>query len=75
MKLAEKIEYLLENHPTEWRQAWQLNEEGLSQAQPMFCVCGRLATGLHERTCRRFQKKVDSVTAKSLQHLIVQKVN
>lgn len=38
----------------------------LSYAQPMFCVCGRLATGLHERACRKFNNKVDNVTYRRL---------
>lgn len=36
----------------------------------MFCVCGKLATGLHESSCRKFNKVVDAETVKRLNHLI-----
>ena len=39
----------------------------LSDAQPMFCCCGRLASGLHESNCRKFNKKVDFETLKRVE--------
>lgn len=38
--------------------------------QPIFCVCGKLATGLHEANCRRFNKMVDKETCKRLEYLL-----
>ena len=35
--------------------------------QTMFCICGKLATGLHEKNCRRFNEKVDKETARKLE--------
>jgi len=43
----------------------------LSDQQTMFCCCGKLATGLHESHCRRFNDKVDSETIKRLDFLLV----
>ena len=33
-------------------------EAALSDQNNMFCVCGRLATGFHERSCGAFRRKV-----------------
>jgi len=38
----------------------------LSDKQSIKCCCGRLATGLHEQNCTKFNKKVDHVTFKYL---------
>lgn len=35
----------------------QANEE-VSKEHSMFCVCGKLCTGLHESYCRKFKEKV-----------------
>ena len=36
----------------------------VSEEHPMFCVCGRLCTGLHEMRCGRFLRAVESRTKK-----------
>lgn len=41
-------------------------ERELSDSQSIKCCCGRLATGLHERMCQKFNDKVDKRTAKIL---------
>jgi len=71
MKLQEKLEYLKDNHLSEFLKKRQETEDRVSQGNAMFCFCGRLATGLHEMSCRTFRKKVDSVTVKSLRHLLL----
>lgn len=38
----------------------------LSERQTMYCCCGKLATGLHERNCKKFNDKVDIETLKHL---------
>ena len=38
----------------------------ISEKYPMFCICGRLCTGLHESTCRQFQNAVERRTKKLL---------
>lgn len=32
----------------------------ISEEHSVVCVCGRLCTGLHERSCSKFQKAVDA---------------
>ena len=70
MKLVEKLEYLQDNHMSEWLKTRQIVECELSDQQTIFCICGRLATGLHESRCRRFRDKVTSETVKRLKHLL-----
>jgi len=70
MKIKEKITFLENNHFPEWFEQRKKTEEELSSQQPLKCVCGRLATGLHERQCARFRKKVDSLTVEQLKHLL-----
>lgn len=41
----------------------------LDKQYSMFCCCGRLATGLHMRNCKKFNDKVTSATIKRLEHL------
>lgn len=71
MKLIDRIRHLEEHHFSEWFDTRKQVDIELSDQQNMFCVCGRLATDLHERYCKRFNNKVNSETVKRLQHLIV----
>jgi len=66
MKLAEKIQYLQDNHMSEWLSERQEVDAMVSNQHSLMCVCGRLCTGLHESTCRKFIEKVNKETAKSL---------
>lgn len=70
MTLQEKLNHLINNHMQDWLKTRQIVEDELSDAQPMFCVCGRMATGFHERTCRKYAAKVNSETVKRLANLI-----
>lgn len=70
MKLLEKIDRISSNHFPEWLKTRKEVEAELSDKQSMFCLCGRLATGLHENGCRKFQNKITSETVKRLEHLI-----
>ena len=70
MKKHEKLAYLkaqnlslfVKTHEEVWTE--------LSDRQKMFCCCGRLATGLHERNCKKFRDKVDAETIVRLKHLL-----
>ena len=71
MKLTEKLTKLQDNHFSEWLKTKQEVSNELSDKQSMFCLCGRLATGLHENGCRRFNNKVTTEVVKRLSHLLV----
>ena len=68
----EAIQFLKENHLSTFLKTRNEVEIQISNNQSMFCVCGKLASGLHESNCKKFQKKVDSETAKQLKHLVTQ---
>lgn len=70
MKIQEKLEILQRDHMGEWLKMRRIVEDELSERQAMFCVCGRLATGLHEMNCSRFRNKVTAETVKRLAHLL-----
>lgn len=70
MKAIEKINLLKDTHITEWLETRQQVEDELSSKQTMFCVCGKLATGLHERNCKKLNNRIDDETCKRLSHLL-----
>lgn len=41
----------------------------VSDEHPIKCVCGRLATGLHERTCSKYRRTVDRLFIKTMRNL------
>ena len=71
MKISEKLEYLQKNHFGDWLKMRQIVADEISDSQTMTCVCGRLATGLHESGCMRLKNKITNETVKRLAHLIV----
>lgn len=72
MTLDQKTNYLKKNHWVKWLKTYNETFDEVSDKQTIFCVCGKLATGLHESRCRRFQKEVLKVTASKLSDLITQ---
>ena len=70
MKKAEKLAYLKDNHFDTFFATRRKVFNELSDQQTMFCCCGRLATGLHENNCTKFNNKVDSETINRLSHLL-----
>jgi len=70
MKITEKLKILQDNHFEEWFKTRQQVENELSDKQGMFCLCGRLATGLHESHCSKFRNKITSETLKRLDYLL-----
>ena len=70
MKKGEKINYLVTNHWKVYDKKYRKVEDKLSSQQGIMCLCGRLATGLHESNCQRFRHKIESETIKALKHLI-----
>lgn len=70
MEIKDKIDYLKDNHFVNWSKMRTKVLIELSNSQTMFCCCGKLATSLHENSCKKFNNKVDKETAKRLGGLI-----
>lgn len=66
MKKAEKINKIKTEMPLKWLTERQKVFDKLSDSQPMFCICGKLATGLHEIYCKKFNNLVDTETLKNI---------
>lgn len=52
--MKEQDEQFKSEHFSEWLKLRPIVFEKLSNSQSMFCICGRLASGLHESHCRKF---------------------
>ena len=48
MKEKEKIDWLKSHCFSEFASMYGKVFDDLSETQPIFCVCGKLATGIHE---------------------------
>lgn len=70
MKKEEKIGFLQKNYMGEWLKAKTEAIDVVSKQCSMFCVCGKICTGFHESSCRRFQDKANSLAIKKLSHLL-----
>lgn len=70
MTTKEKIALLQDKHFAEWYKTRSQVEKQLSDEQTLYCCCGKLATGMHERFCNKFRNKVNKETVKRLEHLI-----
>ena len=70
MKKSEKLEKIKEADLALFVKTRQQVFNEMSDQKTMFCCCGKLATGLHESHCKKFNDKVISETIKRLEHLI-----
>jgi hypothetical protein len=70
-KQIKDIEDIKEKNFSLWLRERTIVEEDFSNYQGTFCTCGKLATGLHERTCRKFNQKVDAKTLKVIRKLTI----
>ena len=70
MTTEQQIALLKDKHLSAWTTTRQQVFEELSGQQSTFCMCGKLATGMHEQNCSRFNKQVDKTTLSRLKHLI-----
>ena len=70
MDLKQKIAKLKSEFFPVWLKTYDECSEEVSNEHSMFCVCGRLATGLHESSCAKFRKEVEKRTVKKLEHLL-----
>ena len=66
-KNMKALNYYIENYYTDYMRTHTQVFLELSDKQTMFCCCGKLATGLHERTCRKFNAMVNKETLKRLE--------
>ena len=64
MKQSEEIQQIQLTNPVEWSLLYNKTFDELSEQQPLFCCCGKLATGLHEMYCHKFADKVRKETLK-----------
>ena len=69
MKITEKLKYIQDNHLDEWLKTKQTIENEISDSQSVYCLCGRLATGLHESHCKKFRNKIINESVKRLKYL------
>ena len=70
MELKEKVWYLKKNFPREFAQTREKVFGMMSDAQPLLCTCGHIATGFHELHCGKFNRAVDRKTCALLKGLI-----
>ena len=70
MKKHEILAYLKDADFGLFVKTRQMVFDELSDQQTMFCCCGKLATGLHESNCTKFNNKVDAETIKRLSYLL-----
>ena len=70
MKKHEKLAYLKDADFSLFVKTRQMVFDELSDQQTMFCCCGKLATGMHEMNCTKFNNKVLAETIKRLSYLL-----
>ena len=61
---------LEDKHFSEWVKTHIIVERECSDKQAVFCICGRIASSLHESHCAKFRDLVNRETVKRLQHLV-----
>lgn len=70
MKNCEKLAFLKDADFGLFIATRDMVYDELSEQQTMFCCCGKLATGLHDRYCKKFNNKVDEETINRLSYLL-----
>lgn len=73
MKFIDKKKFLIKNFRCDYVNTRREVFNALSNEQAVFCVCGKIASGLHEDRCSKFNALVDKETVKILEHLIKDK--
>lgn len=72
MTRKEKINYLINNYPEEYKKAKSQATNIVDNKYPIFCCCGKIATGLHTQSCRKFNEQVDREVILLLNKLLPQ---
>ncbi len=57
----ETLDWLIEHNPQAYSKAKEEAIKELDEQTPIFCFCGRLATGLHTMNCGKFRKKMETL--------------
>ena len=70
MTKDEKISWLLTHAPGPYARAKAEAEKELDDLTPMFCFCGKLATGFHTTHCKKFQERMKTKIINELKDLI-----
>lgn len=70
MKFIDKKKFLIKNYRDDYVNARREVFNALSNKQAILCVCGKIASGLHEDRCSKFNALVDKETVKILEYLI-----
>lgn len=73
MKTEAIIKYLTENHYQEFIETYKQVDQEFQEKYPLFCVCGKLSTGLHETYCKRAREAKYRQTIERLSHLLAKK--
>lgn len=73
MNLTEKLKSLQDNHLGEWILTRDKVAKEFSENQPTFCICGKLASGLHESNCRRLSNAITKETVKRMFKIVRKK--
>ncbi len=68
-KKTERIAFLQKYAMEDWIKARKEADDEISDEHSMWCVCGKLCTGLHESSCKKFRDKVDGRAVMKLKHL------
>lgn len=70
MTKNEKISWLQQHEPEAYFKARSEAEKEQDEVTPMFCFCGKLATGLHTNHCNKFQEKLKTNIISKLENLL-----
>lgn len=73
--LSAELGYLQDNYFREWLSMRGKVADEFSDKQSMFCLCGKLATGLHESGCKKLNTAITKETVKRLKHLLANQEN
>jgi len=65
-----RIQELMTNSPKLWQLARQWAIDECDNRYSISCICGRLATGFHTNSCRRFQEAVNRLALQRCEEAI-----
>lgn len=68
MTINEKIKKYKSEEYDLWRKLYPKAFDLVDSEHTMFCVCGRLASGLHTQHCNAFKKEVEKRTVKLIEN-------